>query len=204
MKKLLVSFSLVLMIACLTSCKTSYQSSFVRVSDPSTPVLLADIRVGSDHVRGYYLYKGPKKLTISQKDMMQNAVYDAIEKAGCDVLVAPNFQIRNEKSLFKQTVTINVIGYPGFYTNFSHPSEVTGVDVKDLSNDKNYLISRKTEDGAVVGYQVIVPYDKNLKVIDMDEADVEKVVLSGRSIETLGDKEQKDGVKGLFKKFGRK
>ena len=49
-------------------------------------------------------------------ELKSAAAYDAIKKAGCDILIAPRYIVETSNSLFYRSVTVRVFGYPGKYT----------------------------------------------------------------------------------------
>jgi len=48
-------------------------------------------------------------------DLKSAAAYDAIRKAGCDVLIAPSYVVETSNAFFYRSVSVKVSGYPGKY-----------------------------------------------------------------------------------------
>ena len=49
-------------------------------------------------------------------ELKSAAAYNAIRKAGCDVLIAPRYIVETSNSFFYRSVTVRVYGYPSKYT----------------------------------------------------------------------------------------
>ncbi len=48
-------------------------------------------------------------------DLKSAAAYNAIRKAGCDVLIAPKYVVETSNVFFYRSVSVKVTGYPGKY-----------------------------------------------------------------------------------------
>lgn len=77
--------------------------------------VVADLDVKESRVTG----SATAKRSITETEIKQMAVYDALKKSNSDVLVEPRYEITTN---MKET-TVTVTGYPGTYKNF-RPMEV--------------------------------------------------------------------------------
>ena len=177
-------FYLICLVAsvCITSCAgVSKVVSTARTLEPETAPIVADLDIKTQKVTGVYNFECKKNAVVDEKTLMNNAVYEALKDMKADVLVAPQYQI-NTRTMGKKYVTVTVNGYPAFYKNFKTvvPKEFAELETVESNNGIAVLIA-KDQNNNVIGYQVIVSADKNVKTIDMDLLTLDKVVLDGQN-----------------------
>lgn len=136
----------------MTSCAvlTSKSTKTMNINHTGviqTPVMV-DIDVKSNKVNG--IATGRNSIEI----LKQEAIADAIEKSGADVLVEPSFKT---ETTFKSTI-VNVSGYPGYYKNFRNiqPEDLKTIDnnTKTAQVEKNNTLKKKRSKGAIIGVVV--------------------------------------------------
>ena len=183
MKKL--SFAAVIVGALLlASCATNRTMSSVTLIDADNYVvdvkpMIATLQVQDTHVDGEFRWEGKKRASVNYEELRDNAIYDALRKRQADVLVAPQYQTVTEIRGNRKYIRVYVTGYPAIYVNFVPAPQNDILEVKELKADANYVLVTKDTEGAVRGAKVVVPYDKDLKTLDLDEATVDKVILDG-------------------------
>jgi len=186
MKKSFYLFCAVVAGALLTSCSTSRTTSVVTTIDADNYVMevtpmVATLHIEDTHVKGEFTWDGKKNESVNLNDLRDNAIFNALQKRKADVLVAPQSQTVKEIRGNRKYITVTVIGYPATYTNFQPAPIINGMEVKELKGDANYLIVSKDNKGNACGYQVVVPYEKDMKTLDLDQTTLDKVVLNGNN-----------------------
>lgn len=143
--------------------------------------LTATLDVEQNHVEGSFEWVGKKRKVVNLDELRDNAIFNALKKRNADVLVAPQFQYITEIRGSRKHIRAIAIGYPAKYVNFvSVPQPLPGeLEVKELKADCNYVLINKDTNGAACGYQIVVPYDKDMKTIEIDEATIDKIILDG-------------------------
>ena len=81
---------------------------------------------------------------LSEKQLIQNAIYKALELNGnADELVEVNYYITVRRGfLSKRIESIAVSGYPAYYKDFREPGELDLEAVETLSRSKMYRQSK--------------------------------------------------------------
>lgn len=169
----------------LVSCNATKTVSTARYLDPDTQEMVADLEVTNDKVSGEYKCNVKKNAHINEQELKDNAVYNALQPVNADVLVAPQYRVVKEVHGKRCVYTVTVNGYSAFYRNF-RPIEkecVTDVELKEV-NGLIFMLT-KNNFGETVGYQIVVPTDKEAVAIEADqklleELDIDHVVLTPR------------------------
>lgn len=184
MKKMIL-FAALLGMAVMQSC-TSYKStvSGTRIMEPEIKRLMADLEVGTERVTASFSIENTrykKNRMVGEKDMMLNAVYDALLRVNADAMIGVQYKMYSEYDYKLQirTRTITVTGYPVWYRNFRPVPEVkTQFDVKELKADTPYVIIEKNSKGEEKDYRVITSTKvKNDPVIHLDKMALKKIVI---------------------------
>ena len=203
MKKITLLLVAVIALS-LTSCGVSKTVSSARTLNPLTDQMVADLEVAPMKVIGEFKCEFKKNTFVNEEELKQNAVYNALQTMKADVLVAPQFQIVKEirgRKIYSVTVT----GYPAFYRNFRPapaPERVVGVEFKEI-NGIIFMITKNNYNEAV-GYQIIVPTNKEIKTIEAEQLGLDQVVLdqiilkaktqTGAPVVTTTPTQEKEGV----------
>lgn len=178
MKKLYFLLIAVALVSVMTSCKSSSSSkTTARCVEPKVTELYADLDVKTTKTIGECTWEGKKKEDPCIEELMRIAVYNALQSHKADVLVAPQYRIKEEVRGHK-SIKITVTGYPATYVNFRHTATIDELEVQQLDPSKPYLLKAKTSAGQIVGYQVIVPVDKDVHTIDLEQTTLDKIVLN--------------------------
>ncbi|MCR4812494.1 MAG: hypothetical protein K5867_07910 [Bacteroidales bacterium] len=165
------------MASCASKKTTSKTETTARCLEPIVADLYADLDVNSAKTMGECSWEGAVNEDVDIEDLKRIAVYNALTTHKADVLVAPQFKVKTD-TYARKTIKVTVTGYPATYTNFHHSPVVNTVEAKELKSDATYLLKSQTNDNQTIGYQVIVPVEKSLKTIDIDQTTLDKIVLS--------------------------
>ena len=141
--------------------------------------MVATLQVEDTHVDGEFQWEGKKRAYVNYDELRDNAIYAALQKRQADVLVAPQYQFVTEIRASRKYIKVFVTGYPAKYVNFEAAPKPSALEVQEMKDNSNYVLVTKDTKGAVCGYQIVVPYEKDMKVLDLDETTVEKIVLNG-------------------------
>ncbi len=179
----LVFVGAMLFASCATNRTVSYTTAigadnYIIDVTPMT----ATLQVSDKHVVGNFNWVGKKRAVVNFDEMRDNAIFNALRKANADVLITPQYQIETSIRGGSKHVDVTVIGYPARYISFTAaPAPVpSSFEVKELKDNSNYVIIEKDNQGNARSFQVVLPYDKELKTLDfMEEATVDKVILDG-------------------------
>ena len=183
MKKVILGIAILAMLS-LTSC-VSYKStvSTTKVVEPKTEQLIADLKVGEDKVSGSFSIENSryhKNRLVSEKNMVRNAIYEALSKINADAILGLQYKITTEYDYKLQirTCTCNITGYPVWYTNLrTFEEEKTEFEVQELKAETPYVILEKNNKGDYKGYNV-VRTTKLKNVIPVENPNFDKVVLT--------------------------
>lgn len=174
------------------SCGTERTISYTTSIDANNYIvdvtpLVATLQVTETHVTGQFEITCKKRAIVNYDELRDNAIFNALKQSKSDVLVAPQYQIETSIRGSKKFVEVTVVGYPAKYVNFMPAPKAEKLEIKELKNDANYVLIDKDTQGKVCGYRVVLPYDKNMKTLDLEDATVDKVVLDGSKLK-LGEK----------------
>lgn len=200
----------------LASCATNRTVSYTTFLDAQNYVvdvtpMVATLQVETTHTMGDFQWVGKKRAVVNYDELRDNAIFNALKKCKADVLVAPQYQFVTEVRGGTKTIKVSVLGYPAKYINFKPAPKQEVLEVKEMKNDANYVLVTKDSNGAVCNYQVVVPYDKDIKTLDLEDATVEKVILDGNKAK-LGrgrkapkcDGDKKEGLGKMIDKASKK
>jgi hypothetical protein len=213
MKKIsfvVIAFVAILFASCGTERTISYTTS-IGANNYIVDVtpLVATLQVTETHITGEFEITCKKRAIVNYDELRDNAIFNALKKSNSDVLVAPQYQIKTSLHGGKKSVQVTVVGYPAKYVNFMPAPKAEKLEIQELKDNANYVLINKDTQGKVCGYRVVLPYDKNMKTLDLEDATVDKVVLDGAKVK-LGEKkiykEKESGfqVKNLIKSAKKK
>ena len=197
---------LVILAMIASSCTVSKTVSSARQMTPKTQVMVADLEVGTIKVTGEFKYDTKKNQIVDTKELVENAIYNALQPANADVLVAPITQVVQD-TRGRKYYTVTVTGYPAYYRNFRHVA-IKDIELKEI-NGTVYVIPRNI-DNTPAGYQVVVPTDKYANYIDMNLMSLDKVVFdsangqcsgTGEVVESSASIKEEKGIKGMLNKM---
>lgn len=178
MKKVYFLVMGVVIAGTMTSCRVSESETTARCVEPKVTELYADLEVKNVKTMGECTWEGRKKDDVDKDELMRIAVYNALQPHKADVLIAPQYRFQ-EDVLTRKRVKVTVTGYPACYTNFRHSAALDSLEVMQLDSEKTYLLKTKNSDGQTVGYQVMVPVDKEVHTLDIEQATLDKIILNG-------------------------
>jgi len=117
------------MFGCSTYNQSFYQPELTTTNFHLNVEKISDEEISGKASAGYFLsfikVSGESKFADGitypgsngeYSELKSAAAYDAIKKAGCDILIAPRYVVETSNVLFYRTVTVRVYGYPGKYT----------------------------------------------------------------------------------------
>jgi hypothetical protein len=169
-----------LLASCATNRTVSYTTSIGADNyDVNVKPLMATLQVEESHVTGEFQWVGKKRAVVNLEELRDNAIFNALQKKNADVLVTPQYQIETEIRASSKIVKVKVIGYPAKYVKFEPAPVPDALEIRELKNDANYVLVNTDSKGTVLGYKVVLPYEKNLKTLDLEDATVDKVILDG-------------------------
>lgn len=216
-KLFVLGAAIALMASCTTTKSVSSTTSTARTLDPETPELVADLEVANMKVTGEFKADFGTDEAVNEQMLKDNAVYNALKTMKADVLVAPQYHVVKETS-GRKYYTVTVTGYPAFYRNFRPmPVErITNIELKEI-NGMVFLITKNNFNEAM-GYQIVVPNDKKVQTLEIDQTMLDQVTLdqvilkaregyTGASVTTseVGKKEEKENpIAKIVKKASNK
>lgn len=216
-KLFVLGAAIALMASCTTTKSVSSTTSTARTLDPETPELVADLEVANMKVTGEFKADFGTDEAVNEQMLKDNAVYNALKTMKADVLVAPQYHVVKETS-GRKYYTVTVTGYPAFYRNFRPmPVErIANIELKEI-NGMVFLITKNNFNEAM-GYQIVVPSDKKVQTLEIDQTMLDQVTLdqvilkaregyTGASVTTseVGKKEEKENpIAKIVKKASNK
>ncbi len=216
-KLFVLGAAIALMASCTTTKSVSSTTSTARTLDPETPELVADLEVANMKVTGEFKADFGTDEAVNEQMLKDNAVYNALKTMKADVLVAPQYHVVKETS-GRKYYTVTVTGYPAFYRNFRPmPVErIANIELKEI-NGMVFLITKNNFNEAM-GYQIVVPNDKKVQTLEIDQTMLDQVTLdqvilkaregyTGASVTTseVGKKEEKENpIAKIVKKASNK
>ena len=216
-KLFVLGAAIALMASCTTTKSVSSTTSTARTLDPETPELVADLEVANMKVTGEFKADFANEEAVNEQLLKDNAVYNALKTMKADVLVAPQYHVVKETS-GRKYYTVTVTGYPAFYRNFRPmPVErIANIELKEI-NGMVFLITKNNFNEAM-GYQIVVPSDKKVQTLEIDQTMLDQVTLdqvilkaregyTGASVTTseVGKKEEKENpIAKIVKKASNK
>ena len=216
-KLFVLGAAIALMASCTTTKSVSSTTSNARTLDPETPEMVADLEVANMKVTGEFKADFGTDEAVNEQMLKDNAVYNALKTMKADVLVAPQYHVVKETS-GRKYYTVTVTGYPAFYRNFRPmPVErIANIELKEI-NGMVFLITKNNFNEAM-GYQIVVPSDKKVQTLEIDQTMLDQVTLdqvilkaregyTGASVTTseVGKKEEKENpIAKIVKKASNK
>ena len=99
---------------------------------------MATLEVSTKKISYRYVPDRKTAKTLSQKQLIQNAIYAALEENGnADELVEVSYCISAKRAfLSKRIRSISVSGYPAYYVDFREPTDADLRSVETLSRSK--------------------------------------------------------------------
>lgn len=167
-----------------SSCCTMRTTTVTKVMSPQTGDIIANLDVRTERITHTYVVESENKDFTKIDDLKSNAVYEALKKINGDVLVAPQYKINREICKKSTTFTIEVSGYPAFYTNFRQMPIGEKCELRELKEGASYVIVTKSSDNNDVDIDrniIVVPVRSGCHVIDMDQTTLDKVVFKGKN-----------------------
>jgi len=135
-------------LAAVTGCSsTTQKSNNLRAVDLTPQAqavpMVADLEVANKKTLGQ-----AKGKSISKRDLVQEAIAEALKQADADVLVGASFFYEEVDGT---DLTVTVVGYPARYKNF-RPKEIPNADIlvggnffyKDGDNDLSVTVKTTT------------------------------------------------------------
>lgn len=185
----------------LSSCGYTSKStlSTANTLDLEYDALMADLEVGTDRISETIRIENTKRNAVNVRDLLDNAIYETLRKAGADALVGMQYtkSVEIEYNASKKAkIRIDVItvsGYPVYYKNFRPvPKDKTTFDVQELKPETPYVIVEKDREGNQKGYRVISTTKvKHQAVIPVKEASVDGLVLGTDEAPKAGKADKK-------------
>jgi hypothetical protein len=134
--------------------------STARTVDPEVFVYMADLDIKMEKVRGEFTFE--KRLNITEKNMIENAIFGALDKVKADFIVGLQTQVSSEYTSTGKLKAKKVIvtGYPAYFKNIRPvPKEMTQFTAEALKSDTPYII-RETIGGEEKSYVLITTTNK--------------------------------------------
>ena len=138
MKKVLLIAAVVLTAA---SCSMIHRAQ-VSTTPVYSPVVetttMATLEVSPKKITYNYVPDRKSAMTLPQAQLVQNAIYAALEENGnADELVEVSYYVSAKRGLLTKRVrSISVTGYPAYYVDFREPSESDLKSVETLSRSR--------------------------------------------------------------------
>lgn len=138
MKKFLLIAAVVFMAASCSMVHTAQVESTSVYSPAVETTTMATLEVSSKKISYRYVPDRKSAKTLSQKQLIQNAIYAALEENGnADELVEVSYYISAKRGFFSKRIrSISVSGYPAYYVDFREPSDADLRSVETLSRSK--------------------------------------------------------------------
>lgn len=138
MKKILLIASVVLMTASCAMVHTAQVETTTVYSPAVETTTMATLEVSTKKISYRYVPDRKTAKTLSQKQLIQNAIYAALEENGnADELVEVSYCISAKRVfLSKRIRSISVSGYPAYYVDFREPTDADLRSVETLSRSK--------------------------------------------------------------------
>ncbi len=168
----------VAVLALFSSCSSRLITSSSADLTPIVRPIMADLEVQSTKVSGTFT-TNHASWSSSEDAIVRNAIFQALNSVKADVLVGMQYQITEVRSSTGSLVekTAVVTGYPAFYRNI-RPLPNDEVLTKELKEGTPYLIKEKNGVGDEKIYTIITTTNNSTPVIDLKDAEVDKVILS--------------------------
>ncbi len=153
MKKLLLIPAFVVLTA---SCSVIHRAQ-ADVTDVYSPVVetttMATLEVSPEKISYRYVPDRKSAKSLSMKQLLQNAVYAALEENGkADELVEVSYSIAAKRGFFSNRIrSIDVSGYPAYYVDFREPTD------KDLNSVETLSRSRMLRSSDVRTFELHLP-----------------------------------------------
>lgn len=152
-----------------SSCCTTRPLSYTRHQQPSTTEVLADLQISTERITyEYHVTFSNTQFGIKIEELKENAVFEALQSVGSDVLVAPQFRVTKTECPFTTRYDITVIGYPATYVNFRQLPAAERTELRELKEGSAYIIVNKSANGQDVSYDRHVIYGPRKRHCDKD------------------------------------
>ena len=116
---------LICAIISLASC--SVNKSMVKNQEVSTDIkafTVANLNVANQAISHTYLPTRTEGKTLSQDQLVKNAIFEALERNGYDTMVQVRYHVKVMRGLFGRRITqIDINGFPANYTKFRAPND---------------------------------------------------------------------------------
>ncbi len=166
MKKLFFLSTLCALI-CLSSCSINKTvKSTAKEIQPEIGLYIADLDIKTEKVKNEFVFE--KSLNISENEMIENAIFNALDKINADFMVGLQTQITAEYTSNAKLKSKKVIvtGYPAYYKNV-RPLPANSFVAEELKADTPYII-KEVVAGEEKAYVVISPKKDKGAILEVD------------------------------------
>jgi hypothetical protein len=168
-------------ILCLSSCSISKEmKSSAKAIEPKIGVYVADLDIKTVKVKSEFVFE--KSLQITENEMIDNAIFNALDKINADFMVGIQTQVSSVLAHNGELKSKKVIvtGYPAYYKNI-RPVPANYFTAEELKADTPYII-KENVDGEEISYVIISPEKDNGPVlkVDTDELSVDHMTFKNK------------------------
>lgn len=187
MKKLFY-LSALCALFCMSSCNTRTMYSTARTVDPAISVYVAELDIKTEKIKGEFTFE--KRLNITEKQMIENAIFNALDKIKADYIVGLQTQVTAEYTSNGKLKSKKVVitGYPAYYKNIK-PVPANTFTAEELKANTPYIIKENVA-GEEKSYVIISPEKDNGPVlnVDTDELSVDHLTFRNKKSADKGKK----------------
>lgn len=204
MKKLFF-FGALCALFCLSSCNTKTLYSTARTVEPEVKYYMADLDIKTEKIKGEFTFQ--KRLNVTEKQMIENAIFNALDKVQADFIVGLQTQISSEFTSTGKLIAKKVIitGYPAYYKNIRLvPEKITKFNAQELKSETPYIITEQVA-GEDKSYVIITTTNdkEQSPVLELnpEELSVDHLTFKNKK---CAKSEKEGSFDGLFKSDGKK
>lgn len=187
MKKLFF-FGALCALFCLSSCNTKTLYSTARTVEPEVKYYMADLDIKTEKIKGEFTFQ--KRLNVTEKQMIENAIFNALDKVQADFIVGLQTQISSEftSNGKLKAKKVTVTGYPAYYKNV-RPIPASKFTAEELKAETPYII-KENVGGEEKSYVIISPEKDNGTVlnVDADQLSVDHLTFKSKNAAEKGKK----------------
>lgn len=187
MKKLFF-FGALCALFCLSSCSIKTLQSTAKEIQPEIGLYMADLDIKTEKVKNEFVFE--KSLRISEKQMIENAIFNALDKINADYIVGLQTQISSEftSNGKLKAKKVTVTGYPAYYKNV-RPIPASKFTAEELKAETPYII-KENVGGEEKSYVIISPEKDNGTVlnVDADQLSVDHLTFKSKNATEKGKK----------------
>lgn len=179
MKKLFY-LSALCALFCMSSCNVRTLQSTAKEIQPEVGLYVADLDIKTEKVKNEFVFE--KSLRISEKEMIENAIFNALDKIKADYIVGLQTQVSAEYTSNGKLRSKKVIvtGYPAYFKNV-RPIPANTFTAEELKADTPYIIKENVA-GEEKSYVIISPEKDNGPIlnVDTDELSVDHLTFKNK------------------------